>query len=310
MTIASAPFFRSPPKDFHAPPILRRRGILWVAREEQKKLLDAFYDTARRYDPTVTACTLEDALRLCPILDPACIAHAVLEPDACDIDVHALHQGYINAFKHRGGSLLTNARVTEVSRSGSLWNIGLSDRRYECAIVVNAAGAWADEIASLAGITPIGLTSKRRTAITFNSPTGVDARDWPCILDVEEEFYLKPDAGRLMASPGDETPTAPSDVQPEEIDIAVCVDRVERATTFGIRKIVSKWAGLRTFAADKIPVIGFAPSAEGFFWLAGQGGYGIMTSPAISDLASSLIAGQVPSQGLGAWINATSPNRL
>ena len=143
-------------------------------------------------------------------------------------------------------------------------------------------------MAGLAGLGPVGLTPKRRTAITFDPPADTAIADWPCVLDVDEEFYFKPDAGRILASPADETPTDPCDAQPEELDIAVTVDRIETATTLQVRRIAARWAGLRTFATDKVPVVGMDPDAPGFFWLAGQGG-GIMTSPALSAVAAELI---------------------
>ncbi len=154
--------------------------------------------------------------------------------------------------------------------------------------MVNAAGAWCDEIARLAGVAPIGLMPKRRTAITFDGPPGVDLDAWPMVIDIDEGFYFKPDAGRILASPADRTPMPASDVQPEELDVAVAVDRVQRATTLEVRRVAHKWAGLRSFVADDIPVIGMDTAAPGFFWLAGQGGDGIMTSSAVARAAAGL----------------------
>ena len=162
-------------------------------------------------------------------------------------------------------------------------------------VLVNAAGAWCDEMARLADVAAIGLVPKRRTAITFDGPDGVDVAKWPMVIDVEEEFYFRPEAGRLLASPGDATPVPPSDVQPEELDVAVAVERVERAADLRVRRIAHKWAGLRSFVADNTPVVGMDEEAAGFFWLASQGGYGIMTSPAMARAAAGLIiSGALP----------------
>jgi D-arginine dehydrogenase len=178
---------------------------------------------------------------------------------------------------------------------------------------VNASGAWGDEIAALAGAKPVGITPKRRTAILFQPPPGIDPRPWHSVIDADEEFYFRPDAGRIMASPADETPSPPCDAQPEELDIAILVDRLEKAANLPVQRIENRWAGLRTFAKDKTPVVGFDPKTEGFFWLVGQGGYGIQTAPGISRLVGALVRGQgVPSDiaDLGVSEQALSPARF
>jgi D-arginine dehydrogenase len=162
---------------------------------------------------------------------------------------------------------------------------------FTAATVINAAGAWADEVARLAGLAPLGLLAKRRTAVVFDPPAGVDCGSWPAVIDVDERFYFAPDAGRILASPADETPMPPSDVQPEDIDVAVAIDRVERATTLKVASIGRKWAGLRSFFPDKVPAVGPDAAEDSFFWLAGQGGYGIMTAAAMGRSAAALAAG-------------------
>jgi D-arginine dehydrogenase len=289
LTIASRDFLLGPPEGFTATPLLTERRCLWIARPDQTRALDAFLAEVSVLDPTVAPCAVEDALSLCPILNPDYLAAAVIEPEAYDIDVNALHQGYLAGFRRAGGMVATSERVTAIRRTSSGWDVATNGGRHACQVVVNAAGAWADEVAALAGVAQVGLVPKRRTAITFDLPAGTDPGHWPCVLDTDEKFYFRPDAGRLMASPADETPSPPCDAQPEELDIAVTVDRVETATTLSIRRIASKWAGLRSFVADKVPVVGVDPAAPGFFWLAGQGGYGIMTSPALSEVAAALI---------------------
>jgi D-arginine dehydrogenase len=203
-----------------------------------------------------------------------------------------VHRGYLRGMTARGGRIVTNAEVTGLSRDGSGWRVATRAGDFAAPVVVNAAGAWCDEVAALAGVAPIGLVPKRRTAITFDPPQGQAIHGWPSMIDVDESFYFKPDAGRILASPADETPMPPCDVQPDELDVAILVDRLEQATTLQVKRIASKWAGLRSFVADKTLVAGFDAQAEGFFWLAGQGGYGIQTSPTMARVAAGLVAGK------------------
>jgi D-arginine dehydrogenase len=207
------------------------------------------------------------------------------------MDVHAIHQGYLRGFRAAGGRLVCDAEVTALGRDGAGWRVETRAGVFTAEVVIDAAGAWADVLARLAGVKPIGLVPKRRTAMTIEQPGG-DFRRWPAVIDVDEQFYWKPDAGQLLLSPADETPIEPQDVQPDELDVAICVDRVERASTLAIKRIARKWAGLRSFVKDKTLVAGFAPEAPGFFWLAGQGGYGIMTSPAMGRIAAALAQGK------------------
>jgi D-arginine dehydrogenase len=196
---------------------------------------------------------------------------------------------------------------------GGDWLVETRAGTFRAEILVNAAGAWCDEVARLAGVEPVGLVPKRRTVITFDPPAGLTICDWPVVIDVAESFYFKPDAGKLLGSPADETPVEPCDVQPEEWDVALAADRIERVADMKICRIERKWAGLRSFVADKSPVVGFDPVAEGFFWLAGQGGYGIQTSPALSRLVAGLVReGRIPAdlEDLGVTIPALAPRRL
>jgi len=181
--------------------------------------------------------------------------------------------------------------VRGLSRSGNIWSIEVGQRTVRADVVVNAAGAWADEIAALAGAAPINLVPKRRTAVIVAAPKGLDPSPWPMVVDIDEGFYMKPDAGRLLISPADETPSPPCDAQPDEYDVAVCVDRIETAFDVSVRSIENKWAGLRSFVADKTPVACYDPAVAGFFWLAGQGGYGIQSAPALARTAAALIGG-------------------
>jgi D-arginine dehydrogenase len=200
-----------------------------------------------------------------------------------------------------------------LSRGGQGWVAETRRGPIAAPVVVNAAGAWCDELARLAGARPVGLTPKRRTVITFDPPTGVDPTGWPLIIDIDERFYFKPEAGRILASPADETPMPPCDAQPEELDVAIAVDRVETATTLQVRRITHKWAGLRSFVADKTLVIGMDGEQDGFFWLAGQGGFGIQTAPGAARAAAGLItSGRLPEDllALGLTPDDLAPDRL
>ncbi len=312
LATASRRFFENPPSGFAEHPLLTPRGVLMIGRADQRQAIELALGEARRIAPAVKPVGHAEALALCPVLRPDYLDRAFYEPDARDRDVHAIHQGFLRGFHARAGVLVCDAEVTGLSRLGGDWRIETSAGSFAAGVVVNASGAWADRIAALAKVRPIGLVPKRRTAITAEAD-GPDFRRWPSVIDVDEQFYLKPDAGQLILSPADETPVEPQDVQPEEIDIAVCVDRIERATTLDIRRIGRKWAGLRSFVRDKTLVAGYAPDAPGFFWLAGQGGYGIMTSPAMGRIAAALARGRgVPAEVAAAGITTPdlAPERL
>jgi D-arginine dehydrogenase len=227
-----------------------------------------------------------------PLLRSDYVADALLDQGASDIDVHALHQGYATMLRRNGGHIVCDARVTAIEKQLGNWRVSSSAGVFEAPLLVNAAGAWADEVAALAGVARIGLQPLRRTAALVDVPRIDGMERWPLTIDINEDFYFKPDAGRLLISPGDETPSEPCDAVPDEMDLAIAVDRIERATTLDIRRMHSRWAGLRSFVADRSPVAGFAPDAPGFFWLAGQGGYGIQTAPALSRFAASQLLGR------------------
>lgn len=313
LTIASRPFLERPPADFAEHPLVAPRGVLFVGRADQADLSAEGLTAARRLVPSIRGVSQREAVAMCPVLRADYVANAIWEADAMDIDVHGLHWGFLKGFTRRGGQVLSDHDVTALSRVGDGWLIQTPGAQIRARMVVNAAGAWADDIALKAGVAPIGIVPKRRTAITFDAPPGADMAAWPCVIDIAEEFYFKPDAGTLLASPADETPVPPCDVQPEEIDIALTVDRIERATTLDIRRIRNRWAGLRSFVADKSPVIGADGGKDGFFWLAAQGGYGIMTSPAAAKaIASLVLSGAFPKELQHFRLSATalSPDRL
>jgi D-arginine dehydrogenase len=288
---ASRHFLYSPPEGFVDAPIVRPRGAMHIASTAQLEKLEAFCslpDVA----PAIRRLTAAEARAQCPVLREDYIAAAAVETGSADVDVDVLHQGWLRQLKARGGELVVNAEVVRLSRQGSGWLVETPDTRIEAKVVINAAGAWADVIARLAGVPTIGLQPNRRTALIVSAPDGSNSDEWPMVIDVDEQFYFRPDAGALLLSPGDETPSEPCDAQPEEWDIATAVDRVQTATTLEVRRIRRSWAGLRSFVADRSPVVGYAPDAPGFFWLAGQGGYGIQTAPAMGALACALVLGQ------------------
>ncbi len=309
---ASRTFLFAPPAGFTETPLVSPRATLFVAPKDQVAALRAM-----REDADVKAGTepisVADALKRVPILRPEQVAEALFEPGASDIDVNGLHQAFLRGFKARGGQLICDVRIESLDRRGSVWRATAGDEIYEAPVVVNAAGAWADEVATLAGLRPLGIQPKRRTVVLLDAPAVHDIRDWPLTIDAEETFYFKPDAGRILLTPADETPSPPCDAQPDEMDVALAIDRFETMTTMKVARVVHKWAGLRSFAPDRTPVVGFDAQMTGFFWLAGQGGYGMQTSSAMARTAAALIRGEdlppdIRKEGVNAA--ALSPARL
>jgi D-arginine dehydrogenase len=315
ITVASGRFYRNPPAGFADHPLLTPRGALIAGRAEQQTELQAAAAEFARLVPSVRWLDAAETLSRQPLLTPAAAAGgAIFEPEADDMDVAAIHGGFLKGARAAGGVLRLNAGVARLERRDGRWTIGLSDGGSVGArTVVNAAGAWADVVGELAGAAPVGLVPKRRTAFTFDAPNGIDLAHLPMVIDFDETWYVKPEVGQFLASPADETPSAPCDAQPEELDIAIAVDRIETATTLRVRRIKNKWAGLRSFVADKNLVVGYDPAVDGFFWLAGQGGYGIQTAAAAGRLAASLaLGGGLPANiaALGVGEAALSPRRF
>ncbi len=288
MTAASGPFLQSPPRDFSDVPLMRPRGGMFIAREDQTTLLADILRELAELSTTISEINAAEAESRCPVLRPGYVRAAAYDPSIMDMDVNAIFQGYLRGARAKGCQLLTNAEVIALERTHGKWQIRTGAGNFAAPVLINAAGAWADAIANLAQVRSIGLQPKRRTVIVFDGPRDQKIGAWPIAADCSEEFYFKPEAGRILASPCDETPVPPQDIQPDEIDVARAVDRVERASTLKVERILNRWAGLRSFVTDKTPVVGFAPDAEGFFWLAGQGGYGIQTSYAMGLTAASL----------------------
>lgn len=313
LTSAGRAFFKAPPEGFAAHPLLSPRGALLIARPDQRAAVDRALAETPEGLPAPERLGSTEAQRLNPALSPDYVAEALYESGSEDIDVDALHQGFLRGLRQRGGMLETRAEVRALAHDGTVWTAETPARAFAAPILVNAAGAWADHVASLAGVPPLGLVPKRRTAFTFDPPEGMDPGPWPATIDIEEQFYFKPEAGRILGSPADETPSEPCDAQPEELDVAIGVDRIEQATCLRVRRLTHRWAGLRSFVPDKSPVVGFDASAEGFFWLAGQGGYGIQTAPALASAVAALIGtGELPSdlRDRGLRLADLAPERL
>ncbi|TGX48739.1 FAD-binding oxidoreductase [Sphingomonas gei] len=311
-TRASRDFFYAPPAGFASAPLVTPRHVLVTARDGQEDALDHFTELARAAGH-VEPVSIDAALALCPILRREVLSAAVLSTSPADIDVNELQQGYLRLFRQHGGVATMASEIVGLERDAQGWRILTANGEFRAPIIVNAAGAWAGEIGMLAGATDIGLQPLKRTACLIDPPVGHDISAWPMLLDVEEEFYLKPDAGMLLLSPADESVAEPCDAQPDELDIAIAVDRLERATTLKVRRIASKWAGLRSFVADRSPVIGFDRQAQDFFWFAALGGYGIQTAPASSRIAAGLILGNAGERDLddfGIERSVMSPDRL
>ncbi|WP_374384725.1 NAD(P)/FAD-dependent oxidoreductase [Dongia sp.] len=309
---ASAEFYRQPMEGFTDHALLTPRQAMSFVPAGSEAKIDEFIAAATPATP-LQEISVDQACKLAPLLKREAVARAVLDPHVMDMDAGAIHQGFLKLFKHRGGRTFTDRRVTALERTAGRWHAeSSSGERFDARIVINAGGAWADEIGQLAGLKPINLTPMRRTAIIIAGDPTLAPPSLPAVDDGATEAYVKPDAGRLMASLGDATPSAPCDAQPEDLDMAMIVDWLERNTHLTVRRIEHSWAGLRSFVPDHCPVVGFDRDAEGFFWLAGQGGYGIMLSAALGRLSRGLIAdGSMPPDLIarGVDLAALAPER-
>jgi D-arginine dehydrogenase len=295
LTRAGRVFYESPPAGFAELPLLAPRGALYVAQPGQADLLTRTEGELRATGTAIEVLSADAARRLVPMLRPDRLLAALHEPDARDIDVHALHQAFLRGARRGGALLRVDSELLAARYGGTAWQVTLADgSSLSAAVIVNAAGAWADEVARRCGVAPLGIQACRRSAFTFDAPAGVTVAGWPVVagIDEGEGWYFKPDAGRLLGSPANADPCAAHDVQPEELDIATGIARIEAATTLTIRRPASTWAGLRSFAPDGELVIGTDEHAPRFFWLAGQGGYGIQSAAGASLLAASLLTAQ------------------
>lgn len=293
LTLASRGFFEEPPQGFADAPLGHRKAVLVHAREDEVTELDAL-DAAIAPFAELERVGEQGILDLCPAIrtgEDGAVA-GLVDRNGVRLDPHALLQGHARSVRERGGEIVTTARAHSIVSSGDRWQVTTErGESFSAPVLINAAGAWADALALLAAVGPVGLQPLKRTIITFDGPRGADVSDWPFAKTVGDELYFAPESGRLFASPMDEVPTDPCDAQPDEYEVALAAHLVEQRTTMKVERIHSRWAGLRTFAPDRRLVAGFDPRAEGFFWLAGQGGFGLQTSPVMAQIVESLIAG-------------------
>jgi len=302
-------FFIEPPDGFTEIQLLRPRDSMFFGREDQAEKLLALQDD----NPRLKFLEADAVRKRVPVFAPDYLHGAMWDRKGGDLDVDALLQGFLRLFRRRGGKFLASHRVSSLDRSGGMWTVTAGTQQFQAPILVNAAGAWVERIAGLAGLGSLGIEPLRRTALTIDPPVGVEIRNWPEMVDADEDFYFKPDAGQIMISPADETPSKPCDAQSEDLDVATGVYRFERATGLDIRRVNHSWAGLRTFAPDRVFVAGFDPRCEGFFWLAGQGGYGVQSSPAMARLTRFLVTGVAPEGDFSTvlnYIDEVTPDRL
>ncbi len=285
---ASKDFLESPPPGFADQPILTWRNSLFVEGPDQSD------HTARLLANStgLEELSFAQALKMMPVLRENYASRFFRDPGTADIDVDILHRGYLKMLKANGGELVTSAAATAIARKHGTWHVESPKGTFTAPILVNAAGAWGDVIANMAGVRPVGLVPKRRSIGIVPLPNGTDVSNWPMVSDTGETWYCKQQSGKMMVSSADATPVDPHDAYADDMAIAEGIDRMMQATTIEVERIDHSWGGLRSFVKDKEPVVGFDPHTEGFFWLIGQGGYGIMTSPALSDAAAHLVLGQ------------------
>jgi len=291
LTRASRRFFENPPAGFVDHPLLSPRGTLVVGTKGQEQQLEEHWLETSATTTLTRRLSPAETCELVPIFRADEVLGSVYEPHACDIDVHALHQGYLRELRRRGGVLHCDCEVTRLERDGSGWRVYAGGEAFAAPVVLNAAGAWADVIARMADVAPIGLEPRRRSAFIFAPPEGVATASWPAVHGVVDDWYFKPEAGMLLGSPANADPVDPHDVQAEELDVALAIDRIESITTLRINRPTRVWAGLRSFVSDGALVGGFDPLAPGFFWVAAQGGYGIQTSAAMGEACAALAQG-------------------
>ncbi|MDA3040759.1 MAG: FAD-binding oxidoreductase [Actinomycetota bacterium] len=301
---------------YHRHDFLTPRGYLAVAGPSDEGLIDQLVLEGRAMNPNIAAIDAEEAQRLAPLMRPDHVVAAVYEPDASAIDVAGLHQSFVRGFRAAGGTIETLRRITAGrpvrSDGASGWVLETTSGPISCGTVVNAAGAWGDVVASSAGVAPVGLRPLRRTAFMVTSPYP-ESGSWPLIADVAHAWYANPDGHQFLCSLADETPSEPCDAKPEEVDIALAIERINSATTLDIRSVNSSWAGLRTFSPDRGMVIGPDPEHPSFIWCVGQGGTGIQTAPGAGQLVADLLVTGEPGstfEGTGLDLSLILPGRL
>ncbi|MFM1778332.1 MAG: hypothetical protein RL741_950 [Actinomycetota bacterium] len=312
LTTGSRAFLENPPEMIESAP-LSPLPLLMYAKQGRSAAIKDFYEAVNRWVPNSSLLDASQVISYCPVMREDHVESGFYDPNAMELDVQAIHQGYVRGFRTNGGEIKRSEKVISLSREAAIWKIETSAGNiYRAPIVINAAGAWGDEVANLAGVTKCGLVPKVRTIFMVNSPSGEETKDLPIVGDIDGAYYFKPEGNQFLVSPMDQTPSAPCDASPDELEIARALDELNEATTINAKSVNSTWGGLRTFVADENPVIGFDPEAEGFFWMVGQGGYGIQTSPAVARLSAALVRQQGVPEDLisrGVQASALAPGR-
>ena len=310
LTSASRDFMENPPGGFSRP-LLKPLPLVWVAPHGEIEDLRSMRDAVAEFVPSIEELSADEAINATKVMRPDWVAAGLLEPGASEIDVAALHGGYVRGLRDRGGAIHTSTAVAALRRIGDRWQAtDHSGNQFEASVVINASGAWCDQVAVLAGVEPVGIHPLRRTVFTVGAPPDVDPHTIPLTGDVNGTFYFKPEGPQILCSPADETPSEPCDAKPEELDIAKAIDVINAATTLDIRHVRSSWAGLRSFVADRSPVAAFDDRIDGFFWFVGQGGYGIQIAPALARAGASLIrSGQLPDELVTRGLDASALDR-
>lgn len=309
LTRASANFFKIPPTGFTDAPLFSPRGSLYLAADGEEAATEYLLSKSEGLEEI----SEQEAIELLPILRPGYAKRAFLDKATGDLDVDLLHRGYLRQLKMAGGVLYSNAEVIALAYHTGLWVVESKLGKFSAPVVINAAGAWGDVVAKLAGVAPVGLVPKRRSigVVPVNDHPGFEK--WPMMMDVADTWYAKPQSGKMIVSSADATPVEPHDAYADDMAIAEGIERLMTATTFEVTHLDHSWGGLRTFVPDGNVVVGFDPYTDGFFWLVGQGGYGIQSAPALSRLAAALAQHKpVPEDVLEAGLNITDihPERL
>jgi len=294
LTAWSRDFFEAPPESFAPAPVAVGAPSLYFADESNLVSLEALHVEMARFTDAIERIEAARMRALCPVLrtGPGAAVRGLLDPTGLKLDADSILHGFARALRAQGGTVLMDTRIAAVARSGANWRVTTeAGQAWEAPALIDAAGAWADGLAMLAGVRPLGLQPKRRTIIVVDPPAGAEIASWPFVHSAAGDFYMLPEAGRLLVSPVDEVEDDPCDAAPDDYDIALAADRLEFYTEMKVARIAHRWAGLRSFVADRTPTAGFAPDAPGFFWLAGQGGYGFQTAPAMAAIVEAEVTG-------------------
>jgi D-arginine dehydrogenase len=309
LTRASKHFFENPPQGFTDAPLITPRATLLFEAEGQAENTAHLLSFAKGLNEVNEA----EARRLFPILREGYAKRSFVDPQTADLDVDLIHRGFLKMFKSRGGKLLLQSPLASAVRNASTWYVTCGKEQIAATTIINAAGAWGDAVANICGAKPVGLQPKRRSIGVVPMADATASQYWPMVIDVAETWYAKPQSGSMIISSADATPVDPHDAYADDMAIAEGIDRMMQATTLEVERLSHSWGGLRTFAPDGNPVVGFDPHTDGFFWLVGQGGYGIQSAPALSETAATLARGEPVHKNvldLGLDVADIKPNRF